>query len=53
MAVEVETMFYTCEQTWHGLGVQVKDIPALERLHGLWGLAEEYSRKPESYNYNE
>lgn len=38
MAVEVETMFYTCEQTWHGLGVQVKDIPALEKAPWLVGL---------------
>lgn len=27
MAANVETMFYTREKPWHGLGVEVKEAP--------------------------
>ena len=28
MAANVETMFYTREKPWHGLGTMVKDSPS-------------------------
>lgn len=38
MAAEVETMFYTREKPWHGLGVQVHDAPTSENALWLAGL---------------
>lgn len=38
MAAEVETMFYTREKPWHGLGVQVHDAPTSEKALWLAGL---------------
>ena len=38
MAAEVETMFYTREKPWHGLGVQVYDAPTSENALWLAGL---------------
>ncbi len=38
MAANVETMFYTREKPWHGLGVQVDDAPTSEDALWLAGL---------------
>ncbi|HBI60253.1 MAG TPA: hypothetical protein DDY31_03410 [Lachnospiraceae bacterium] len=38
MAADVETMFYTREKPWHGLGVQVHDAPTSENALWLAGL---------------
>lgn len=38
MAVNVETMFYTREKPWHGLGVQVRESPTSEDALWLAGL---------------
>lgn len=45
MAANVETMFYTREKPWHGLGVQVQEAPSSKdalRLAGLdWRVEQE------------
>lgn len=45
MAANVESMFYTREEPWHGLGTRVEDAPTSEdalRLAGLdWKVAQE------------
>ena len=45
MAANVETMFYTREKPWHGLGIRVEDAPSSEdalRLAGLdWQVVQE------------
>ncbi|MDE6212406.1 MAG: DUF932 domain-containing protein [Lachnospiraceae bacterium] len=45
MAANVESMFYTREEPWHGLGIRVEDAPTSEdalRLAGLdWKVAQE------------
>jgi phage/plasmid-like protein (TIGR03299 family) len=38
MSANVESMFYTREKPWHGLGVQVQDAPASEEALWLAGL---------------
>ncbi len=38
MAANVETMFYTREKPWHGLGVQVEEAPTSEDALWLAGL---------------
>ena len=38
MAAKVETMFYTREKPWHGLGVQVRESPTSEDALWLAGL---------------
>ena len=38
MAANVETMFYTRETPWHGLGVQVMEAPTSEKALELAGL---------------
>lgn len=38
MAANVETMFYTREKPWHGLGVQVRESPTSEDALWLAGL---------------
>ena len=45
MAANVETMFYTREKPWHGLGIEVKNAPTSEdalRLAGLdWKVVQQ------------
>lgn len=45
MSANVETMFYTREKPWHGLGTRVEDAPASAdalRLAGLdWMVVQE------------
>ena len=45
MAANVETMFYTREKPWHGLGIGVKEAPTSEdalRLAGLdWKVVQQ------------
>ena len=45
MAAKVETMFYTREKPWHGLGTRVEEAPSSEdalRLAGLdWIVVQE------------
>ena len=38
MAANVESMFYTREKPWHGLGVQVQEAPTSEKALWLAGL---------------
>ena len=38
MSANVETMFYTREKPWHGLGVQVQEAPTSEKALWLAGL---------------
>lgn len=38
MAAEVETMFYTRETPWHGLGIRVMEAPSSEEALSLSGL---------------
>ena len=46
MAANVETMFYTREKPWHGLGTRVEEAPTSVdalRLAGLdWEVAQEH-----------
>lgn len=46
MAAEIETMFYTREKPWHGLGVCVQEAPASEEALRLAGLDWEVQQKP-------
>ena len=34
MAADVESMFYTREKPWHGLGVRIQEAPTSEKA--LW-----------------
>ena len=38
MSAEVETMFYTREKPWHGLGTQVQEAPSSKEALALAGL---------------
>lgn len=38
MAVNVESMFYTREKPWHGLGIQIQEAPTSEKALWLAGL---------------
>ena len=46
MAANVETMFYTREKPWHGLGVRVEDAPASKDALHLAGLDWEVNQEP-------
>lgn len=46
MAANVETMFYTREKPWHGLGVCVQEAPVSEEALRLAGLDWEVQQKP-------
>ena len=45
MSANLESMFYTREKPWHGLGIQVQEAPASAdalRLAGLdWNVVQE------------
>ena len=46
MAANVETMFYTREKPWHGLGVQVQEAPESSVALEVAGLDWEVLQKP-------
>lgn len=46
MAVNVETMFYTREKPWHGLGVRVEESPTSKDALHLAGLDWEVNQEP-------
>ena len=46
MAAEVETMFYTREKPWHGLGTQVMEAPTSAAALSLAGLDWRVIQKP-------
>lgn len=46
MAANVETMFYTREKPWHGLGVQVKEAPTSKEALIIAGLDWQVVQKP-------
>ena len=46
MAAEVETMFYTREKPWHGLGVRVEDAPCSKEALAAAGLDWRVIQKP-------
>lgn len=46
MAAEVETMFYTRETPWHGLGVRVMEAPASKEALSLSGLDWRVEQEP-------
>lgn len=46
MAHEIETMFYTRETPWHGLGVRVSESPASRDALQLAGLAWKVNQEP-------
>lgn len=46
MAAEVETMFYTREKPWHGLGTRVEEAPTSADALQLAGLDWEVSQTP-------
>ena len=46
MPDEVETMAYTNEVPWHGLGTYVADAPSVERMLVLAGLDWEVEKRP-------
>jgi len=46
MAADLETMFYTREKPWHGLGVCVQEAPVSEEALRLAGLDWEVQQKP-------
>ncbi len=46
MAAEVETMFYTREKPWHGLGVRVEDAPGSREALEAAGLDWRVIQKP-------
>ena len=51
MAANVETMFYTREKPWHGLGVRVEEAPASAdalRMAGLdWEVLQQFIQMQE------
>lgn len=46
MAANVETMFYTREKPWHGLGIRVQEAPSSAEALKLAGLDWEVWQKP-------
>lgn len=46
MAVNVETMFYTREKSWHGLGVRVEEAPSSADALHLAGLDWQVEQEP-------
>lgn len=46
MAANVETMFYTREKPWHGLGVEVKEAPTSKEALIIAGLDWQVVQKP-------
>lgn len=46
MSAEVETMFYTREKPWHGLGTRVEEAPSSEDALILAGLNWRVSQRP-------
>ena len=46
MAANVETMFYTREKPWHGLGVEVKEAPTSKDALIMAGLNWQVVQKP-------
>ena len=46
MAVQVETMFYTRERPWHGLGTRVEEAPSSREALRLAGLDWQVLQKP-------
>lgn len=46
MSAEVETMFYTREKPWHGLGTRVEEAPSSEDALILAGLDWRVSQRP-------
>ena len=46
MSAEVETMFYTREKPWHGLGTMVQEVPDSRRALELAGLDWNVIQKP-------
>lgn len=46
MAANVETMFYTREKPWHGLGVQVQEAPSSKEALRLAGLDWRVEQEP-------
>ena len=46
MSAEVETMFYTREKPWHGLGTRVEDAPGSREALELAGLDWQVIQRP-------
>ena len=46
MSANVETMFYTREKPWHGLGTQVMEAPTSAAALSLVGLDWRVIQKP-------
>lgn len=46
MSAEIETMFYTREKPWHGLGTRVENAPTSEAALSLAGLDWKVIQKP-------
>lgn len=46
MAANVETMFYTREKPWHGLGIRVTEAPSSEEALRLAGLDWQVKQEP-------
>ena len=46
MAANVETMFYTREKPWHGLGIRVAEAPSSEEALRLAGLDWQVKQAP-------
>ena len=46
MAAQVETMFYTRERPWHGLGTRVEEAPSSREALRLAGLDWQVLQKP-------
>ena len=46
MAANVETMFYTREKPWHGLGIRVAEAPSSEEALRLAGLDWQVKQEP-------
>ena len=46
MAANVETMFYTREKPWHGLGIEVKEAPTSKDALIIAGLNWQVEQKP-------
>lgn len=53
MAAEVETMFYTREKPWHGLGTRVEEAPSSADALRLAGLDWEVAQEPVFTNAGE
>lgn len=46
MSAEIETMFYTREKPWHGLGVHVEEAPTSQQALSLAGLDWNVEQEP-------